>query len=258
MDRPTRVWMNTFIGDDPTAWPTSDPAATTLLELWEGSGRTSLGDAKIVSDTDHAGPGHCSFREHTVDAGSYSVVVLNGSEVTELPSYGLRMRLSSPVRGMYSELYPEQIWMPWLPTQPDGLGGGPTLYKDGHGGTPGEDAYRDQGVPMADGARCATIHKDEEGPLGWADDACELYLPYICVTTSGPDTPFSTVTPVGQEGPWEQNPQRCRSVFGDAFFNVQQVSGRVIRHYATVFFDDALRGGGDGVEGDVFPQASAQ
>ena len=43
----------------------------------------------------------------------------------------------------------------------------------------------------------------------------------------------------------------------DSFLD-PQVSERVIRHYATVFFDDALRGIGTGVEGNVFSEASTQ
>jgi len=81
LDRQTRVWMNTFVGEDSTGCtpPSGSASGTeplTELELWTGS--AGAADHVVVSDTAGAGPGRCSFVDEVLASGTYSIVVRPG------------------------------------------------------------------------------------------------------------------------------------------------------------------------------------
>ena len=205
VDRRTRLVAQTFVGDDASTCPREEAANDTTLTLYEHHQAGAHEYDTSVAGDDDGGPGHCSYVDHVVEPGSYSLVV--EGESGALPTYGLRLRYGSPLEG--------PSYQAWMSTQPDGEGGGPAFHDDGSPGNPDQAEYDRSGVTTYQDVRCAALRRPDSGQAGWADDACELYLPFACRNKHAPHD--WKVSSADQDGPWDEGHTRCQDAFGDDY-----------------------------------------
>ena len=188
----TRIVAQTYVGDDPFEC-SAFADFHHYIEV-----QHHLGSVDQVTQFG----GDCNYYDAELDAGQYSLITMTEGDLAATLDFTLRIRRGPPLVG--------PAFTTWIPSQPDAMGGG--IEGRATTGNPATTQYDAQGLSMVEDVRCASMRPWTSGQWGWADDACELYMRFVCR-----DTVHDTWSVTSTDGPWDEGHVRCREDLGEHF-----------------------------------------